>query len=303
MARVCGDEVARLPVQPGNSDLCFEWSGPIEDAVPHLRSAGVAVEAGPVERSGARGSGRSVYFCDPDGSLIESSPTPPDHLRGASAVPAGSSGSRSAGGRPASTRRWCWASCGRTASRSRPGPASSSFVRWLERLPLVSPVVRCRKTKSASWTEDSTVRIASRPGSWMSRSSVSSSLRSGIAILERQAPGRPERAHEQRWSKRPVAMIATPTRTSPNCLAATTQTGRRPAAGSEPKMIRWRVLSTPPVAKLDSISRAKEAAKALTGRSREKPARLRSRRGAAKHQRRTEDDRRRCPPLLWVGTR
>ena len=22
-------EVARLPVQPGNSDLCFEWSGPI----------------------------------------------------------------------------------------------------------------------------------------------------------------------------------------------------------------------------------------------------------------------------------
>ena len=23
-------EVARLPVQPGNSDLCFEWEGPIE---------------------------------------------------------------------------------------------------------------------------------------------------------------------------------------------------------------------------------------------------------------------------------
>ena len=26
-------EVARLPVQPGNSDLCFEWKGPIADAI------------------------------------------------------------------------------------------------------------------------------------------------------------------------------------------------------------------------------------------------------------------------------
>ena len=25
--------VARLPVEPGNSDLCFEWEGPIEEAV------------------------------------------------------------------------------------------------------------------------------------------------------------------------------------------------------------------------------------------------------------------------------
>jgi catechol 2,3-dioxygenase-like lactoylglutathione lyase family enzyme len=64
-------EVARLPVAPGNSDLCFEWPGPIEDALAHLRSVGVAVEVGPVERSGARGSGRSVYFRDPDGSLLE----------------------------------------------------------------------------------------------------------------------------------------------------------------------------------------------------------------------------------------
>ena len=64
-------EVARLPVQPGNSDLCFEWAGPIEDAVAHLRDLGVAVEVGPVERSGARGSGRSVYFRDPDEHLLE----------------------------------------------------------------------------------------------------------------------------------------------------------------------------------------------------------------------------------------
>ena len=32
---------------------------------------GVAIEAGPVERHGRRGGGRSVYFRDPDGSLLE----------------------------------------------------------------------------------------------------------------------------------------------------------------------------------------------------------------------------------------
>jgi catechol 2,3-dioxygenase-like lactoylglutathione lyase family enzyme len=63
--------VARLPVQPGNSDLCFHWDGPIEDAVAHLDAQGVAVELGPVERAGPRGAGRSVYFRDPDGSLLE----------------------------------------------------------------------------------------------------------------------------------------------------------------------------------------------------------------------------------------
>jgi catechol 2,3-dioxygenase-like lactoylglutathione lyase family enzyme len=59
------------PVRPGNSDLCFLWSGRIEDAVAHLREYDVDVEEGPVERSGARGTGRSVYFRDPDGSLLE----------------------------------------------------------------------------------------------------------------------------------------------------------------------------------------------------------------------------------------
>jgi catechol 2,3-dioxygenase-like lactoylglutathione lyase family enzyme len=64
-------EVARLPVQPGNSDLCFEWRGPIGAAIAHLQRHGVAIESGPMQRFGARGNGTSVYFRDPDGSLME----------------------------------------------------------------------------------------------------------------------------------------------------------------------------------------------------------------------------------------
>jgi catechol 2,3-dioxygenase-like lactoylglutathione lyase family enzyme len=64
-------EVARLPVQPGNSDLCFECNGPISHAIAHLATCGVAVERGPLTRFGAKGEGTSVYFRDPDGSLME----------------------------------------------------------------------------------------------------------------------------------------------------------------------------------------------------------------------------------------
>jgi catechol 2,3-dioxygenase-like lactoylglutathione lyase family enzyme len=59
------------PVRPGNSDLCFVCDGPIEDAVRRLRDLGIEPELGPVERTGARGNGMSVYFRDPDGTLLE----------------------------------------------------------------------------------------------------------------------------------------------------------------------------------------------------------------------------------------
>ncbi len=59
------------PVRPGNSDLCFRFDGTVEEAVEHLARHGVALELGPVDRQGAGGRGRSVYFRDPDGSLLE----------------------------------------------------------------------------------------------------------------------------------------------------------------------------------------------------------------------------------------
>jgi catechol 2,3-dioxygenase-like lactoylglutathione lyase family enzyme len=36
-----------------------------------LEAHGVAIEFGPVPRLAARGSGMSIYFRDPDGSLLE----------------------------------------------------------------------------------------------------------------------------------------------------------------------------------------------------------------------------------------
>jgi catechol 2,3-dioxygenase-like lactoylglutathione lyase family enzyme len=62
---------ARTPVAPGNSDLCFVWDGTSKEAVEHLQAHEVEVELGPVPRTGARGTGTSVYFRDPDGALLE----------------------------------------------------------------------------------------------------------------------------------------------------------------------------------------------------------------------------------------
>jgi catechol 2,3-dioxygenase-like lactoylglutathione lyase family enzyme len=65
------EPLARNPVGPGDSDLCFVWPEPIQSAVAHLQRLGVEIVAGPVVRIGAAGPGQSVYCRDPDGSLIE----------------------------------------------------------------------------------------------------------------------------------------------------------------------------------------------------------------------------------------
>jgi catechol 2,3-dioxygenase-like lactoylglutathione lyase family enzyme len=55
----------------GSDDLCFLTSSTPDEVVAHLKACGVAIEEGPAPRQGARGTLRSVYCRDPDGSLIE----------------------------------------------------------------------------------------------------------------------------------------------------------------------------------------------------------------------------------------
>lgn len=56
---------------PGSADLCLISRTPMGEILVHLQREGVAVELGPVSRTGALGPILSVYFRDPDGNLIE----------------------------------------------------------------------------------------------------------------------------------------------------------------------------------------------------------------------------------------
>ena len=58
-------------VAAGSDDLCFLTASTPDEVVAHLKAHGVAIEEGPVAKQGARGTLRSVYCRDPDGSLIE----------------------------------------------------------------------------------------------------------------------------------------------------------------------------------------------------------------------------------------
>ena len=57
--------------RPGSADLCFLVEGDVADLSAHLSAAGLAVELGPVPRTGAQGPLTSVYLRDPDGNLVE----------------------------------------------------------------------------------------------------------------------------------------------------------------------------------------------------------------------------------------
>jgi len=61
---------AARPV-PGSADLCFLVDGSLAEVARVLAEAGVAIELGPVERTGAVGALESLYLRDPDGNLVE----------------------------------------------------------------------------------------------------------------------------------------------------------------------------------------------------------------------------------------
>lgn len=64
------DPKAKYPT-PGSGDLCLITLETIEHVVAELKQKNITIEEGIVERSGARGKIRSVYFRDPDQNLIE----------------------------------------------------------------------------------------------------------------------------------------------------------------------------------------------------------------------------------------
>lgn len=56
---------------PGSADLCLVAREPLADVIAHLGACGVPILEGPVQKTGATGPIRSVYFRDPDRNLIE----------------------------------------------------------------------------------------------------------------------------------------------------------------------------------------------------------------------------------------
>ncbi|MBI2240025.1 MAG: VOC family protein [Magnetospirillum gryphiswaldense] len=69
-------EPKALTPMPGSADLCFVTLWTPDQVAARLADAGVAIEEGPVARTGAMGPIISVYVRDPDGNLVEISRYP-----------------------------------------------------------------------------------------------------------------------------------------------------------------------------------------------------------------------------------
>ena len=97
-------------------------------------------------------------------------------------------------------------------------------------MPFVRPVSRCRKTKSASRTAESSATINSRAGSWITRSTSVMERRSSPAIVTPQPPAGPSCAGSATGREAPLSSAAT---SRPRRTPATSQ-ARRPAPGMSP---------------------------------------------------------------------
>jgi catechol 2,3-dioxygenase-like lactoylglutathione lyase family enzyme len=64
-------EPKALRPTPGSADVCLIVDDDIAQVLAELATAGVPVEQGPVERTGASGPIISCYLRDPDHNLIE----------------------------------------------------------------------------------------------------------------------------------------------------------------------------------------------------------------------------------------
>ena len=56
---------------PGSVDLCLITTNTLAEVAAQLAACGVAILEGPIDKTGATGPIRSIYFRDPDANLIE----------------------------------------------------------------------------------------------------------------------------------------------------------------------------------------------------------------------------------------